>query len=430
MTGALDVQLRTVPATARTVLQGELQTTSHERHEVESLPEFAVTNLDFDLTESCNLGCVYCFKGEKYRRDMSPETMRHAFDWLVDASRAASGISCNFMGGEPTLRFVQLREFVPWALRRARARGKRVTFSMTTNLTLFTDEIRRFVDEYGFGVLMSIDGEPAVQDAQRPTRGGKPTSRAVEYWARSMLQTRPRSQARATLTPAGVPALASSVRYLRDVGFQEMAISAASYGQWTDSHFEMLRAELAGIVDEAVSVLATPREFHLTAFKFYVKHLVRLRRTGREDQIQFHPQPCGAGKGYLMVDFVGDLWPCHRFDGADTAAGARGAFRLGNIYQRGFNRRLQRAFFSFDHQRMTKPGCTTCPVHPVCGGYCPAANLADTGCIYTPHDSFCRWSRELYTAAEAIYDRAEDRGSSYLNHLLAASMGATSTGDR
>jgi uncharacterized protein len=137
-------------------------------------------------------------------------------------------------------------------------------------------------------------------------------------------------------------------------------------------------------------------------------------------------QPCGAGKGYMMIDYAGDVWPCHRFDGADTDKRAGGVFRLANIFQDGFHTELHKAFLSFDHSTMQKPACRTCPVEPACGGYCPAANFSDTGSIYTPHDSYCRWSQMLYATAEQLYAHSREDGT--LDVLRRSVVGAESDG--
>jgi uncharacterized protein len=391
---------------------------------------YPVTNLDFDVTENCNLGCLYCFKGEMYSQSMSLDVMKRTFEWLLIASRGASNVNCNFMGGEPTMRFRQIREFVPWARRRARAMGKHATFSMTTNLTLFTDEIRAFVDLYGFGVLMSIDGCPEVQDAQRPAKNGRQSSELVGQWARSMLQTRPKAQARATVHPNFVDKFAESVAYIHGLGFREMAVSASEYQDWTESHFSQLERQLGRIVEYIDHVFGEGGDFCLTSFKYYISRLIRHRVAGNESLIKFQSQPCGAGKGYLMVDYQGDIWPCHRFDGADTAAGAAGQFRLGNIFKPGFNYQLQGAFLDFDHGKIHKESCNVCPVNPVCGGYCPAANLSDTGSIYSPHDAFCRWSNLMYGAAFQLHERICKRDESTIARFLASCREADSAGDR
>ncbi|GJM21147.1 MAG: hypothetical protein DHS20C15_10620 [Planctomycetota bacterium] len=382
--------------------------------------------MDFDVTEACNLGCVYCFKNELTGPTMSFETAQRSLEWLLEASANATSVNVNFMGGEPTLAWGMIERFVPWARRRGRACGKLVTFSMTSNLTLWTDEIREFVDRYGFGILMSIDGCPDVQDTQRPAKNGKKVSETVAKWATSLLRTRPGSQARMTLHPDHVGRLHESLTYLRGLGFREVAMASADYGAWTPDHFERLSVQLDTVIDDIVASYAGGEPFNLTVFKYYVGKLVAPRR--RAEEVEIRRQPCGAGKGYLMVDHTGDVWPCHRFDGADEDAGGTGEMRLANIFKSGFNHELQRVFTDFDHLEQHKDRCTTCPVNEICGGFCPAANLSETGSLYTPHDAFCDWSQLLYAAAERLYHEAEQHG--VLEALLKDSAEVESDGQR
>lgn len=410
--------LKHPPATALT-LRDSPPEEEMRQIDPQSLPRLiSTTNLDIDVTEGCNLGCIYCFKSELYAKHMSLLTMKRAFDWLVEASGVASSVNCNFMGGEPTLRWKEIKQFCIWARRKGASLGKKVTFSMTSNLTLWNDDIRAFVDEYGFGVLMSIDGCPEVQDAQRPALNGKPMSATVEKWAKSMLRTRPRSTARSTLHPKFVHKFYDNIVYLHAIGFQEIAIANTNYSEWTEGHFRQLQAEMMKVVDYLADAHQSGRTVTLTVLNYYLDKLLRYRKVSNDDAIQFQKAPCGAGKGYLMIDYTGDIWPCHRFDGADTDAKARGQFRLGNIFTSGFNHQLQRAFLDFDHSKMHKASCERCPANPVCGGFCPAANLSSTGSIYTPHDAFCAWTQLMYVGAEALYDELAKRSP----HLLASFM--------
>lgn len=396
-----------------------------------SIPKLhAVSNLDFDVTENCNLGCLYCFKGEMYTQNMSLDTMKKALEWLLEASGPAESVNCNFMGGEPTMRWKEISQFVPWARRRGAARGKQVTFSMTSNLTLWNDEIRTCVDRYGFGVLMSIDGCPEVQDGQRPAKNGKKVSETVEYWAKSMLKSRPKSTARSTFHPKFVDKFCESMIYLQSIGFQETAVSLSEYHLWNQEQLETLQEQLNKTVDFVVECHRKEIPYNITGFKFLINKLIDRRATERETEIEFQAAPCGAGKGYMMVDYTGDIWPCHRFDGADTAAGANGKFRLGNIFQAGFNHSLQKAFVDFDHGKMHKDSCTKCPVNPVCGGYCPAANLSDSGSIYTPHDVYCAWSQMMYYAAKNVYDQIAADGDASLHRLLESVKDTTTDGQK
>lgn len=407
---------------ARTSRRAMLDAPAPARKTVDksSLPtRMAVTNLDLDVTENCNLGCVYCFKGEKTPSNMSLDTAKQSLEWLLDAARDAPRVNVNFMGGEPTMRWALIEAFVPWARRRGRSRGKMVTFSMTSNLTLWTEQIRSFVDRWGFGVLMSIDGCPDVQDSQRPTRNGRPASEIIGYWARSLLKTRPRSMARATLHPDWTHKLLESMTYLRSLGFTEVALSASEYEAWTEEAFtELEQRQLPAVVDMAVRSFEDERPFNITVFKYAIKELVIPRRAAARPRERHHP--CGAGRGMAMIDDKGDVWPCHRFDGADADANANGQFRLANIFEPGFNTPLHEAFIHYDHMRHHKHGCSSCPVSEVCGGYCPAANLSSTTSLYTPHDNYCRWSAIMYRAAEELFDRlaADNRA----HKLLLASV--------
>jgi uncharacterized protein len=153
----------------------------------ESVPRSVVTTaIDLDVTDGCNLGCPYCFKNLDKPNSMTLETAKTAFEWLLLASKGAPQVHVNFMGGEPTLRFAMMKDFVAWARPRAKAAGKSVYFSFTSNMTLWADEIRQWVDQNGIGVLMSIDGTPDVQDMSRPGKGGKKYGDTVMKWARSM----------------------------------------------------------------------------------------------------------------------------------------------------------------------------------------------------------------------------------------------------
>lgn len=404
--GSPHVFLDSVPATAVT----QVEAAADSAVDMRSLPPSPVTNLDIDVTEACNLACSYCFKGELYSKHMDPEMLKNCYYWLAAASHGERDINFNFMGGEPTMRWKQIRAFAPWARQRGRLEGKMVTFSMTSNLTLWTDEIRDFVDEFGFGVLMSIDGCPEVQDAQRPAKNGKAMSAVVERWAKSMLRTRPGSTARMTLSPRFVHRFADSVRYLHEIGFTDVTVGTAAYQDWTEKDFTEFDTQLDQVISLILQGYLAGKPINLTVFKYQISAVIRHRKSGASEKVVWHKQPCGAGKGYMMIDYTGDIWPCHRFDGADADIGAGGAFRLGNITRPGFHTELQKSFTGFDHSQFRKPSCDSCPCDPTCAGFCPAANLADTGSIHSPHDGYCRLSQMQYAAAERLYDQASEAG--------------------
>lgn len=371
-----------------------------------SVPTLTQTTvIDLDITDGCNLACSYCFKNLDHPNNMSLETAKAGVEWLLLASGNVSEIGVNFMGGEPSLRFSMIKELVPWARRRARSKGKRIGWSFTSNMTAWTDELRSWVDEVGCGVLMSIDGCPEVQDAQRPSKDGKPKSEIIAKWAKSMLRTRPLADARMTLSPKWAHRLFDSVRYLwEDVGFTSVVLGDADYNNWNSDLIEVYRQQLSQITDYLFHDFCAGGSKRLLIIDYYLKHLIHPR--AEHELVTQRRSPCGAGHNYCMIDYVGDIWPCHRFDGAAEDSNTCDCMKLGNIYEPGFNERLSNAFRSFDHQTIYKPVCKTCPVEPICGGFCPAANLQDSKkSIYTPHDGYCNLKWTMYEVAKSFYDR-------------------------
>ncbi|MEM7626225.1 MAG: SPASM domain-containing protein [Planctomycetota bacterium] len=386
-----------------------------------SLPTLTTTTvIDLDITDGCNLACSYCSKNLDHPNNMSLETARDAVEWLLLASGQAQQIGVNFMGGEPSLRFKMIKRLVPWAKRRAQSVGKTIGWSFTSNMTAWTDELRAWVDDNGCGVLMSIDGCPEVQDAQRPSKDGRPKSEIIAHWTRSMLRTRPLADARMTVAPKWVHKLYDSVVYLwEDIGFQNVVMADADYDNWTLERIETYREQQAKIADYLFEDFKRGGQKSVAIYAYYMKHLVDPRQHGRPTTDR--PSPCGAGYNYCMIDFVGDVWPCHRFDGAAEDSGTCNCMRLGNIYDEGYNEKLSNAFRCIDHHMIAKPECKTCPVEPICGGFCPAANLQDTkDSIYTPHDGYCRLKWILYDTIEKLYNRMRDYDPEALERKIAA----------
>jgi uncharacterized protein len=385
--------------------------------------------IDLDITQACNNACTYCFKHLDMAdaHHMSVETAKDAIDWLIRVSQAATGISVNFMGGEPILQFPAMKEIVKWGRRRGKSLGKTISFSFTTNLSLFNDEIRRWVDENGLGVLMSIDGIPEVQDDQRPSKSGKSQAHIVEKWARSMLQTRPQSDARMTLTPKWVHRLSDSCRYLwDDVGFDNITMAFADYPRWEPRHFQVYAEQLEVIEQKMIDAFREEKRKRLALLTYFIHKVILPMDTGVP--VATRHFPCGAGYNYAMIDYAGNIWPCHRFEGAAREIGRLDEVRMANIYSQDFNEKLSNAFCSIDHSRTAGAECKECPVFPICGGGCPAANFSEgRGDMYRLHPAVCQLMQISYRYAERIYRAMKEIDFERCRKFMAMETGATRT---
>lgn len=387
------------------------------RHSRASLPRLApITNIDLDVTEGCNLRCAYCFKGPKSTKDMPLSVAKAAVDWLLEARGHGCDLQVNFMGGEPTLRFHDL--CVPLTLygkRKARGLGVQITFTATTNLTLVTPEMVEFWDRWNSGWLCSIDGTPETQNTQRPFADGGPSSEAVERGARLILSTRPHLPARSTIHPSNVEDMAKSFRHLVSLGFRRVMMAFADPEAWAAATLEMLDSQMTEIREEVIGHFRAGEKVTFAAFDALVQEIILPETEGFVTWAL--PSSCGAGRGMAMVDPDGNLWPCHRFNGADRDAGAQGAFCLGNIFGE-FNHDLQRVFLDRDHAQHRKRMCATCKADRICGGGCPAANLQQTGDIYTVHSGSCAMFDIFHRQSSALHSvLMKENNPLYREHL-------------
>lgn len=128
--------------------------------------------IQLEITERCNLRCGYCVYSSHFKekrnhsmKDMRQSTAFMAIDHLRKYSQAKESVSVGFYGGEPLLCFPLIQSCVRYA--RAIMKAPIPTFTITTNATLVTPSIAKYLRDEEFGVLVSIDGPQDVHDDYR-----------------------------------------------------------------------------------------------------------------------------------------------------------------------------------------------------------------------------------------------------------------------
>lgn len=133
------------------------------------------------LTEKCNLRCAECFvvKNADKLRVMAPETLEKVIRATIPYG-VKHRVTYHFFGGEPLLRFDYIKRAVEIA-EEAVANGDMVRplYTMTTNLTLLTDEIILFFKEHDVKVGVSVDGPEEINDQLRVYANGRGTFKMV-----------------------------------------------------------------------------------------------------------------------------------------------------------------------------------------------------------------------------------------------------------
>lgn len=327
----------------------------------EPLPLAAIS---LNVAQSCNMGCAYCYADEGRfggrARAMRPETARGVIDRLIAEASPGSRIVVGFMGGEPLLAREVVHESTAHAAAAAAAAGLDVGFSITTNLTLLTEDDAALFRDHGFSVAVSLDGPPEVNDRLRPMRGksggGGSYARVLRSLELIEAVGRPRAlTARATVTP-GSHDLLAILEHLIGLGFDEVGFAPvmrapAARLEHGTADFRRHLGEMIRCGDRAQAALLAGEAFPFSNF------LTALREIHRGTH---RPYPCGAGAGYLSANAEGRLYACHRLvDDEDFAMGGLDGSDLA----------ARRAHLAERHVDRQEP-CRSCWARYLCGGGC------------------------------------------------------------
>lgn len=149
---------------------------------VETFGHHDLSSLTLQVTQACNLCCIYCPYAVNKSNDLSRshsnktmtfETAKKAIDFLVKNSGNTSDIYISFYGGEPLIAFPLVKQCIEYA--DSVFDGKRVQYSLTTNATLISDDILDFFASHRFALTFSLDGPQAIHDKHRVRADGSPT---------------------------------------------------------------------------------------------------------------------------------------------------------------------------------------------------------------------------------------------------------------
>jgi uncharacterized protein len=149
-------------------------------------PPLPVEPLDFSansavllLTNQCQLRCTYCYAaaGEQPRQELSLEVGQAAIDFVCRQAEAQGlpSFEVSFHGGgEPTAAWSVLRRCTEYAQRKPVP----ARISLTSNALWSAAQCEWVIDHVN-NLTVSMDGQPATQNLQRPRSSGRASAPGV-----------------------------------------------------------------------------------------------------------------------------------------------------------------------------------------------------------------------------------------------------------
>lgn len=346
-----------------------------------------ISSVTIDLTEQCNLRCTYCFTSGKTNREMSFETAKDTIDWLVkpETNGDAKSVHVTFWGGEPLLKFDLMKQIVEYGEEVTERTGIKITWGMTTNLTLCTPEVCKWLKENKVGVLFSVDGTRENHNKYRPLANGKGSYDLVEAGIDNAKAAGLPVCLRFTLAPDTIKDLYNDIKwYIDNKGIYAFHFSPAYELDWNDEAYEVLEEQFGLLVDEVTRQLENGKVLRIKPFVFKVTNLLLTKP-------DLERNPCGAGCNYVGVAVDGAIYPCHRFhDFCDFRPWQEQEKCIGSIYE-GITRPEFREEFLKYQDKIKEGPCAECELYrdKLCFGGCYAANIDNTGSIYACPEAEC-----------------------------------------
>jgi His-Xaa-Ser system radical SAM maturase HxsB len=346
-------------------------------------------------TLRCNQTCTYCHASRapmnRTDTDMTEETARRVVDSVFQS--ASPTITFEFQGGEPTLNFPAIRRVVEEARARNRVAGKRLFFTLVTNMSSMTEEKARWLVENDVRLCTSLDGPEELHNGNRTWTGGNAFDETLRWmrffnaryaelgrdpkiWHVDALMTTTRRSfglhREIVDLYVGLGLQSLHVRPLSPFGFARDTWNVIGYS--VDEYLAFYRA----VLDEVIERNRQGIQILERTASIFLRKILTPDDPGYVD-IQ---SPCGAGTGQVAYNYDGSVFPCDEARMVD--AGGDSIFRLGMAGQMGPDElprhptvRALGAASLLD----ALPMCSSCWNLPYCG-VCPLHSYMTGGDLF------------------------------------------------
>lgn len=370
-----------------TNVPGDLQN-SRFKNELDQIDIQSYSNLTLILTDKCNLRCVYCYEQNsihKPRTVMSWETARKALDMFYSqVSPRTVYTSISLFGGEPHLAFDTFKKTVEYTINHRTIggyTGNNFNYSTNTNGTILTPEIFDLYSRLGkkINVRLSIDGYRENHDLTRVTAEG--------HGSWTMLEKN----------------LGSYMRLRDEYGVNLTAVTTINKSNYNDMFYNLTEIyELTGI-SYIAPLVVHEEKWTDEDFDAIIEQVSKLYDYGRKNRITFPicqigPQQsdgiyiCSSGLSSYIVDFNGEIYPCHRCYFYDVGK----FYRMGNI-ETGISPSKRRMMYEVNNMKNMPRRCNECyPTIRARCHICFATNTVAYGDPFNIPVKFCMFQKQMY----------------------------------
>lgn len=261
------------------------------------------------MTNQCNLKCKYCYERniskENMTGEISAENILFTIDFMkrIGQRHSVDNFFVTFHGGEPLLHFDGVKRFVKCIEQDEFFAKKEVTFGMTSNGVLLSDEMAKFIGKYIDDFSLSIDGTREIHDSMRIDANGYGSFEAVKNAAKKILKVKSDTKARMTINSNSIGEFDNCLRAVIDMGFHNIVPVIDLWDQgWNETNVQLI---------EKYNDALLSREMDDIIVEPFINKEIKKKK-------------CSGGENNYCITTDGDIYPCVVCVGDDK-------YRYGNV---------------------------------------------------------------------------------------------------
>ena len=353
-------------------------------------------SITINITNNCNLRCVYCFEHNKsvHRDNMSVQTAIDIVDKAysthpIDQSRFSNKFTINFFGGEPFLNWEAMKAVIDHCTEKEYD----VTYGVTANLTILTDEILQYIDDHNIFLLVSIDGIKEIHDRNRCNSFDKVAVNIQRLIDKGLITY---VEGRMTIMPEDVSHLFDSVMTVYNLGINNICPMVVTDVEWSQEALDIYREQYSKLFDFFLDSINDNDNKRNIAMKNINDIIVNVFSPEVTDGMLC---PIFSNR-WCAFDTNGDVYPCHQLPTSTPEYKKKNY--IGNIYT-GVDTDMIRN--TQTKVKYYKEECDTCNARLLCKGGCPQENLRMNHREDEPSKAYCDTRRLMVEVVKEKQDQ-------------------------
>lgn len=338
-------------------------------------------NVTFQVTDTCNLACSYCYQINKGTRKMSFEIAKKFIDLILSGEKGFSeyvnpktspALILEFIGGEPMLEVNLIDKIIEYFQQQALALespwAEWFMISICSNGVLYqTPDVQKFLDKYKYRLSFSVtlDGTKELHDSCRKFPDGSPSYDLAEYAVKDWISRGNYMGSKLTLAPENLEYVDEAIKHMIRLGYEDIFANCVYEDVWNLDHARLFYKKLISIADYMLEYADDGVYCSLFEENFF--------RPKKEDDLQ---NWCGGTGLMLSCDPDGFLYPCIRYMesslGSDQKPMIIGDVNFG-LCQCSEHKQCVECLEKIDRRTQSTDECFYCPIAEGCS-WCSAYN--------------------------------------------------------